>query len=39
MLQTQANALDAGIGTNWVEVPESAMTNGFNVPDALKIPA
>jgi len=28
-LQTQTNTLDKGLGTNWVDVPDTSTTNGF----------
>jgi hypothetical protein len=31
-LQTQTNALDRGVGNNWVDVPGSAATNSLIVP-------
>ncbi len=32
MLQAQTNSLDAGLGTNWVNVPNSDQTNQMPVP-------
>lgn len=31
-LQTQTNALDVGLGTNWFDVPDSTATNSVNLP-------
>jgi hypothetical protein len=36
-LQVQTNALTAGLGTNWVDVPGSSLTNNVALPvDATK---
>lgn len=32
MLQVQTNTLSAGLGTNWVNVPNSTTTNSYSVP-------
>jgi hypothetical protein len=34
-LQAQTNALAAGMGTNWVDVPNSVLTNQFSLPISL----
>jgi hypothetical protein len=31
-VQMQSNSLNAGLGTNWVDVPNSSQTNQFSVP-------
>ena len=31
-LQVQTNSLDAGLGSNWVTLPDSDLTNQFSAP-------
>ena len=34
-LQAQTNVLDAGIGTNWSDVPNATLTNQITIPIGL----